>query len=76
MPQNALITMENGVLNIRDNYWPMAVGPDPGLNVQGYVDSICTVIMMVLCVIILAAAVRRWISVLTGRVPALELAEA
>ena len=40
-------------MSIRDNFWPMAVGPNPALHVQGYVDSICTGIMMVCCVIIL-----------------------
>ena len=43
---------------------------------QGYVDSICTTIMLVCAVIILLSALRRWVLVLTGRAPALELAEA
>jgi hypothetical protein len=44
--------------------------------VQGYVNTICTVTMMVCVVIILAASARRWVMVLTGRAPSLELAEA
>ena len=36
-------TLYGGFLNIRDNYWPKAIGADPALHVQGYVDSICTV---------------------------------
>jgi len=43
------------------------VGPNPALRVQGYVDSICTGIMMVLVVVILASAIHKWYVVLTGR---------
>jgi carbon starvation protein len=62
-------TLTAGYMSVRDNFWPMAVGPNPAQHVQGYVNSICTVIMMVCVVIILAAAVRRWMMVLTGRLP-------
>jgi len=44
--------------------------------VQGYVLSISTSLMMVCCMIIMVSAARRWVDVLTGRVPQLELAEA
>jgi carbon starvation protein len=69
-------TLTAGFLSVRDNFWPMAVGTDPALQVQGYVNTICTVTMMVCVVIILAASARRWVMVLTGRAPSLELAEA
>ncbi len=69
-------TLYGGYLNVRDNYWPKAIGADPTRVVEGYVDSICTVIMMVCAVIILAAAARRWALVLTGKVPTMEFAEA
>ncbi len=72
----ATTTITAGFMSVRDNFWPMAVGSDPALQVQGYVNSICTVIMMVCVFIILTASARRWLRVLTGRVPALELAEA
>ena len=68
-------TLTAGYLSVRDNFWPMAIGADPALHVQGYVNSICTVIMMVCAVIILASAARRWVMVLTGRIPVLELVE-
>jgi carbon starvation protein len=71
----AVTTLTAGYMSVRDNFWPRAVGPNPALHVQGYVDSICTVIMMVCVVVILTSAARRWLLVLTGRVPALELAE-
>ena len=69
-------TLTAGFLNIRDSYWPMAIGPDPALITQGYVNSICTGIMMLLSIIILIATSHRSLSVLTGKIPALSLAEA
>jgi len=69
-------TLTAGFLSIRDNFWPLAVSPNPAVHVQGYVDSICTGIMMVCAVIILVSAARRWLLVMSGRVPALELAGA
>jgi carbon starvation protein len=68
-------TLTAGYMSVRDNFWPMAVGLDPALHLQGYVNSICTVIMMICAVIILGSAARRWQLVLTGRAPVLELAE-
>ncbi len=69
-------TLTAGYMNVRDTYWPMAIGPNPALNFQGYVNSICTTIMMVLAVIILISAARRCLAVLNGSAPALESAEA
>ncbi|MFN8060743.1 MAG: carbon starvation protein A [Vicinamibacterales bacterium] len=69
-------TLSAGYLSVRDNFWPMAVGANPALQMQGYINSACIVIMMGCCVVILAACVRRWIQVLTGTAPALEPAEA
>jgi carbon starvation protein len=72
----ATTTLTAGYLSIRDNFWPMAVGPNPALVTQGYVMSICTAIMMVCAVIILLATSYRSLSVLTGRMRELSLAEA
>jgi len=69
-------TLTAGYLSIINNFWPLAVGPNAALHVQGYVDTICTSIMMTCAVIILASAARRWMLVLSGKVSALELAEA
>ena len=71
-----ITTLTAGFLNIRDNYWPMAIGGDPALNTQGYVNSICTGIMMLCAIIILIATSHRSLSVLTGKIPVLSLAEA
>ncbi len=69
-------TLYGGFLNVRDNYWPLAVGPNVATHTQGYVDAICTVIMMACAVVILASAARRWMLVLSGKAPELELAGA
>ncbi|HWF87113.1 MAG TPA: carbon starvation CstA family protein, partial [Vicinamibacterales bacterium] len=68
-------TLTAGYMSVRDNFWPMAIGADPAVQTQGYVNSICTVIMMICAVIILASAARRWVLVLTGRVPIFEFSE-
>jgi carbon starvation protein len=59
----SITTLTAGFLTVRDNFWPMATGPNEALHVQGYINSFCTVTMMVLVVIILGAAVRKWLAV-------------
>jgi carbon starvation protein len=72
----AVTTLAAGYLSVRDEFWPMAIGVDPDVQFQGYVNSICTVVMMVCVVIILASALRRWLLVLSGKAPVLDLVEA
>jgi carbon starvation protein len=72
----ATSTLTAGYMSVRDNFWPLAVGPNPATHVQGYVDSIAMVIMMVCSVVILASAARRWVLVLSGKMPLMELSEA
>jgi carbon starvation protein len=72
----SVTTLTAGWMSITNNFWPLAVNADPALHVQGYVLSISTAIMMISCVIILVSAAHRWTMVLSGRAPALELAEA
>ena len=72
----SVTTLSAGFLNIRDNFWPLVVGPDPALVAQGYIDSICMAIMMACAVIILVTTSLRSRSVLTGRQPMLSLADA
>jgi carbon starvation protein len=69
----AVTTLTAGYMIVRDRFWPMAIGPNPALNVQGYVNSICTSLMMVLVVVILVSATRRCVAVLTGRLPTREV---
>jgi carbon starvation protein len=72
----AVTTLTAGYLSVRDTFWPMAVGANPALVVRGYVNAICTSILMACVVIILVSAARRWIQVLSGRGPAGESGEA
>jgi carbon starvation protein len=69
-------TLAAGYMSVRDNFWPKAIGVNPAVQVQGYVDTICTIIMMACVVIILVSATRRWVMVLTGRLPQMDLSEA
>jgi carbon starvation protein len=72
----AVTTLTAGYMSVRDSFWPMAIGGNPDLVVQGYVNSICTVIMMVCVVIILGSALKRWMLVITGKVPVMDFVEA
>jgi carbon starvation protein len=56
----ATSTLWAGFLSVRDNFIPMA--SRPGLEFQGYLNSIVTVIMMTCVVIILASAARKWLA--------------
>ncbi len=63
----AVSTLTAGVLSVRDNFYPMAIGADVTKHVQGYLNSVLTVGMMVCVLVILASAVTSWIGVLSGR---------
>ena len=67
----AVTTLTAGVLSVRDSFYPMTVSPDAALHVQGYVNTISTIVMMILVVVILASAVLKWAGVLSGRVKVL-----
>jgi hypothetical protein len=57
----ATTTLSAGFLSVKNNFWPMAVGSNEALRMQGYLNSIVTSIMMVLVIIILSTAIRRWL---------------
>ena len=63
----SITTLSAGVLSIRDNFWPMAIGPDAAKHFQGYLNTILTIIMMVCVIVILANALWRCAQVLRGR---------
>jgi carbon starvation protein len=65
----AVTTLTAGALSIRDNFWPMAIGPAVERHFQGYVNTSLTVIMMVSVIVILTNAIWRWTQVLRGRLP-------
>ena len=58
----AVTTLTAGYLNITDNFWPMTY--NRATVVQGYINSILTVIMMICAVVVLEEAGRRWYRVL------------
>jgi carbon starvation protein len=59
-------TFYGGFLNVRDNYYPLAIGANAARNGEGWVLTVLTTLMMVLAVIVLGSAVKRWIGVLSG----------
>src|SRR5205814_177287 len=72
----SVTTLTAGWLNITDNYWPMAVGADAAQHLQGWVNTLCTSVMMACAVIILITTSLRSLAVLTGRMRVLTLSEA
>ena len=62
----AINTLWAAVLNIRDNYYPMATGPNVGVQFQGWVLTLSSVIIIVCAIVILTASVRKWLAVLGG----------
>ncbi|HTM25544.1 MAG TPA: carbon starvation CstA family protein [Vicinamibacterales bacterium] len=64
----SVTTLTAGVLSVRDNFYPMAIGADPALHVQGYLNSVLTIVMMICVLVILTSAVLRWMAVLSGRI--------
>src|SRR3954452_2952831 len=55
----SVTTLTAGVLSVRDIFWPLAVGANPAMHVQGYVNTSLTVIMLVCVVVIMGYAVSR-----------------
>ena len=65
-------TLTAGWMNITTNFWPMTDAADASIRLQGYVNSVCTGIMMACAVVILGATARRSVHVVTGRLPLLD----
>ncbi len=59
-------TLAAGALSVRDNYWPKAMSGNPSLTMMGWIDTVCTIIMMACAVIILTAAARKWMRTLSA----------
>jgi carbon starvation protein len=64
----AITTLTAGVLSVRTNFWPMAIGPNESQHFQGYLNTTLTIMMMVSVIVILCNAAWRWMQVLTGRI--------
>jgi carbon starvation protein len=56
----AITTLTAGYMSVRDNFWPMAVGPNPALHVQGYIDAVLATVMMICVLIMIVTSVRLW----------------
>ncbi len=69
----AVTTLAAGAMNVTNSFWPMATGPDPSVHLQGYVNSICTSIMLICAVIILVSTTARCLGVVRGRIPRLTM---
>jgi carbon starvation protein len=65
----AVTTLTAGVMSVRDNFWPMAVGPNSELHFRGYLNTLLTVIMMVCVIVILANAFWKCLQVLRNGLP-------
>jgi carbon starvation protein len=62
----SVTTLSAGVLSVRDQFYPMAIGSDATKHVQGYLNSGVTIVMMLLVLVILASALVRWVRILNG----------
>ncbi len=62
----AVNTLWGAVLNIRDNYYPMAVGANEATRFQGWVLTSSSVVIIVCALIILTASIRKWAGMLSG----------
>jgi len=59
-------TLYGGFLNVRDNYYPLATGLNAARHTEGWILSVCTTLMLIMAVMVLGAAIQKWISVLNG----------
>ncbi len=62
----SVTTLTAGYMSVRDNFWPMAVGPNAALHVQGYIDSVLATVMMCCALAVVATSARRWIAAAHG----------
>ncbi|HZB26164.1 MAG TPA: hypothetical protein VE379_08535, partial [Vicinamibacterales bacterium] len=62
----SITTLTAGVMSVRDNFWPMAIGPLVERRFQGYVNTTLTIGMMICVLVILANAAWRWMAAFKG----------
>jgi carbon starvation protein len=65
----SITTLTAGVLSVRDNFWPMAIGPDATQRFEGWINTSLTIVMMGCVLVILTNAIWKWRRVLTGAEP-------
>jgi len=61
----AVTTLSACWLNITDNFWPMTYSAST--EVQGYINSLLTLVIMLCAIVILVEAIRRWYQVLVKK---------
>jgi carbon starvation protein len=69
-------TLTAGWMSIRDNFYPLAVGPNAAKHMQGWIDTLATAAMMICVLIIIGAAMRKWIKAIGPNPSAAEAAAA
>jgi carbon starvation protein len=65
-------TLLGGFLSVRDNYWPLTKNLDQTKVFQGYVDSVCTGVIMALVVFIIINSVGKWMKSFSHSAPLVE----
>jgi len=65
-------TLLGGYLSVRDNYWPLTKNLDQAKAFQGYVDSVCTGVIMALVAFIIINSVNKWMKSLSQGAPLVE----
>jgi carbon starvation protein len=65
-------TLLGGFLSVRDNYWPLTKNLDQAKAFQGYVDSVCTAVIMALVAFIIINSVGKWMKSLSQGTPLVE----
>jgi len=69
-------TLVGGWMSVRDNFWPLTSNANATLRTQGYIDTFATLAMMICVLIIIGAAIRRWIKTMGPEPDAVEAAAA
>ena len=64
----AVTTVTAGFLSVRDNFWPITSSPVAAVRMQGYTNTILTLVMLCCVATILVAAARQWLQVRNGMV--------
>jgi carbon starvation protein len=62
----AVTTVTAGLLSVRDNFWPITSSPVAAVRLQGYTNTILTLVMLFCVATILVAAARQWLRARNG----------
>jgi carbon starvation protein len=62
----AVTTVTAGLLSVRDNFWPITSSPVAAVRLQGYTNTILTLVMLLCVATILVAAARQFVRARNG----------